>query len=289
MEKLYEVKSEERLLSALQNDLSKTLKKSLAKVRRRKESLIRDRVPPEKADEFRKTGDLILANLNQLKRGIDEALLRGYDGKSMLVKLDPKRSPGQNAEQYFKKYKKAKSGRAVISERLQQARDEEQYLESLLGEIAASKNPEDLEDLKNRIQGTPGPVSLRGRKHEDRMRMPAFRKTLFQGWEILVGRSAAGNDYITTRLARNCDLWLHAEGMPGSHVLIRNPSDAEIPPDVLLKAASFAAYFSKGRGSGKVPVAYTRASNVKKPKGAKPGSVVLSERKSVMAAPEELT
>jgi predicted ribosome quality control (RQC) complex YloA/Tae2 family protein len=113
-----------------------------------------------------------------------------------------------------------------------------------------------------------------------------YRSIVHEGWTILVGKSAAGNDYITRKLARPDDLWLHAEGMPGSHVVIRNPDKRDIPQGVLRKAASLAAYHSKGRGSSKVPVAYTRAANVKKPKGAALGLVTLTGRKTIMAAPE---
>jgi predicted ribosome quality control (RQC) complex YloA/Tae2 family protein len=102
-----------------------------------------------------------------------------------------------------------------------------------------------------------------------------------------VGKSASGNDHITTKLARPDDLWLHAEGMPGSHVLVRNPGRADIPQDVFMKAAALAAFYSKGRKAAKVPVTYARARFVKKPKGAKPGLVTLSKRNTVMAVPEE--
>ena len=102
-----------------------------------------------------------------------------------------------------------------------------------------------------------------------------------------MGKSAAGNDHLTMKLARPDDLWLHAEGMPGSHVIVRNPNALIIPPDVLVKAASLAAFHSKGRNAGKVPVTYTRAGLVKKPKGAKPGLVMLQERKSLMVIPED--
>jgi predicted ribosome quality control (RQC) complex YloA/Tae2 family protein len=108
----------------------------------------------------------------------------------------------------------------------------------------------------------------------------------YEGWIILVGKNAAGNDYLTQRVARPDDLWLHAEGMPGSHVLAQNPQRKEIPPVVLRKAAALAAYYSAGRNSAKVPVAYTTARFVKKPKGAKPGMVVLSSRRTVMVTPE---
>jgi predicted ribosome quality control (RQC) complex YloA/Tae2 family protein len=114
-----------------------------------------------------------------------------------------------------------------------------------------------------------------------------YRVVSFEGWDILVGKSAAGNDYITLKLARPDDLWLHAEGMPGSHVVVRNPQRRDIPERVLRHAASLAAWHSKGKGSAKVAVAYTRAALVKKPKGAAPGAVILSGRRTIMAAPRQ--
>jgi len=114
---------------------------------------------------------------------------------------------------------------------------------------------------------------------------PPYRAIEHEGWKIVVGKSAAGNDHITTKLARPDDLWLHAEGMPGSHVLVRNPGKRDVPESVLRKAASLAAYYSKGRNSSKVAVAYTSAKFVKKPRGAAPGTVTLAERRTLMAVP----
>jgi predicted ribosome quality control (RQC) complex YloA/Tae2 family protein len=90
------------------------------------------------------------------------------------------------------------------------------------------------------------------------------------------------------KIARPEDIWLHAEGLPGSHVLIRNPGGRDIPSEVFFKAASLAAYYSKGRNSGKVSVTYTRAGLVRKPKGAKPGLVMLTDRKSIMVKPQDI-
>jgi predicted ribosome quality control (RQC) complex YloA/Tae2 family protein len=142
---------------------------------------------------------------------------------------------------------------------------------------------EDLADRGYLTNSVPDP----GKTQKNRVPpSEAFRKIRYRGWEIVVGKSAAGNDHITTKLARANDLWLHAEGMPGSHVLVRNPDKREVPPEVLARAASLAAFYSKGRHAGKVPVTYTLARNVKKPRGAKPGLVTLSERKTIMAFPQ---
>ncbi len=279
----------DRAISSLRTRLSSVIKKALAKAERRTAAVLRDLDSAGKADEYRQTGDLILANLTRLARGAAQAELTGYDGRTVLVKLDPKRSPGQNAELYFKKYKKARTGLAIITERLRQAREEGSYLRSALADLDSASDRETHDLIRSEL-AEKGYIKKEGKgkeKNKPRSTEPAYRKVVHGGWEILIGKSAASNDYITLKLARPEDLWFHAEGMPGSHVLIRNPKRADIPSDVLMKAAALAAYYSKGRGAGKVPVTYTPAKFVKKPKGADAGTVTLSERRTVMAVPED--
>lgn len=109
--------------------------------------------------------------------------------------------------------------------------------------------------------------------------------TSSDGFEILVGRSARGNEVVTRKLAAPHDFWLHAEG-PGSHVVIRNPTRDEQPSDdALRQAASLAAYFSRSRGATKVNVRWTQARHVKKPRGAPAGQVVLRRSKTFLAEP----
>lgn len=111
----------------------------------------------------------------------------------------------------------------------------------------------------------------------------AYRSS--DGYEILVGRNARGNDRITTRLASPHDWWLHAEG-PGSHVVIRNPERLDEPPaDTLREAAALAAWFSRARGATKVNVSWTRVRDVKKPKGGPPGQVLLRRHATYLAEP----
>ncbi len=276
-------------LDAQRKELSRALAKSLTKTLRRTEALSADLVLSSRAEDFRKIGDLILANLSCLDRGQEQAALADYDGTMMSVRLDPRCSPTQNAEQYFKRYKKAKSGRAIVLARLVAAREEAASLQHLQASVAAAPDTDTL--IRLRVE-----MSVRDCRNvpqsSAKKRLagdpPSYRRTVFCGWEILVGRSAAGNDYLTTKLARSCDRWLHAEGMPGSHVLVRNPGGVPVPEKVLMKAASYAAFYSKGRGAGKVSVTHTLAGKVSKPKGAKPGTVILAERRSFMAIPEEL-
>jgi len=286
VEAWYERTLLEREAATLRRQLAAVVKKAAAKAERKRDAVARDVSGAEKGDDYRVAGELILANKHLLKKGQTLVELPGYDGKTVSFALDPSRSPAGNASRYFQRYKKAKTGLAMMRERLADARDEAAFLKTVQAELDAAQ---DLEGLllvrtllarRGYIRDAPGKVS--GANHAA---SPPFRTVEHEGWQILVGKSSAGNDYITMRLARPDDLWLHAEGMPGSHVIVRNPGKRDIPESVLMRAASLAAFYSKGKGSAKVAVAYTPAGLVKKPKGAAPGAVVLTGRKTVMAVP----
>ncbi len=278
---------EERQAAALRGELRSATREALKRAERRRAALSTDLRTVEQADQFRTMGDLVLANLQNLKTGITSAELEGYDGTRLTVPLDPSLSPPKNADRYFKKYKKARTGRPIISVRLRHTEEEIARLQALLIEIEKSADSDSLSRLRPEFSDTGRKGrNARSVKEKTKGAMPGIRTIMYQGWEIILGRSAAGNDHLTTRLARPDDLWLHAEGLPGSHVLVKNPSKGDIPPDVLVKAASLAALHSKGKTETKVPVAYTPARYVKKPKGAKPGLVVLSHRKTVVVKPE---
>ncbi len=109
-------------------------------------------------------------------------------------------------------------------------------------------------------------------------RSPAAEVYTFEadGYEVLVGQSARDNDRLTFKVADPQDLWLHVVGTPGSHVIVRNPDKGEVPRSVVKRAAELAAFHSKARAAGgKVTVHVCRACDVRKPRGAKPGTVEL--------------
>ncbi len=285
----YERLIEQRQIATLRTELCSRIKRDLSKTVRLMNALSGDLQSADRVDEYRQAGDLVLAHLKELRTGMERADLTGYDGRTVEVTLDPKRSPSGNAELYFKKYKKARKGRDIIAARLRQSADQASYLKSLLNDVEQARDVDSLVSIRSGLfsRAPFEKKTVLNKKNRQGIASPAIRKIIFNGWEILVGKSAAGNDHLTMKMARPDDLWLHAEGMPGSHVLIRNPNAVSIPPEVLVKAAALAAFHSKGRNAGKVPVTYTRAGLIKKPKGAKPGLVTLQERKSLMVKPEE--
>ena len=289
-EAFYERLIEQRDVASLRTRLSSVVRQALSKAERRIIALSEDLRSAGRADEYRQAGELILSHMGQLATGMKHTELAGYDGRMVTVQLDPQRSPAQNAERYFKKYKKAKAGREIISTRLQQSQEEASYLKSVSIDIDHAHDREGLVRIHAELV-VRRYIMQRGNGANAVKTEPKgepFRKILYMGWEVLGGKSALGNAYITMKLARPDDLWLHAEGMPGSHELLRNPGRTELPQDVFMKAAALAAFYSKGRNAAKVPVTYARARFVKIPRGAKPGLVILMERKVIMAVPEEI-
>src|SRR5204863_9962760 len=106
------------------------------------------------------------------------------------------------------------------------------------------------------------------------------------GFEILVGKKAKDNDFLTFRIAKSLDTWMHAADYPGSHVVIRNPNRKEIPHRTLLEAAQLAAFYSQGKSQPKAAVNYTQKKFVNKPKGAAPGLVRLASFKTILVVPK---
>ena len=286
VEQLFAQHAEALNESRLRKELTRMLDKALVKASRKVASIQDDLLKSGKAEELRIKGDLVLANLGSLGKGVEKATLSGPDGSGTVVKLDPRRTAVENAESYFRKYKKAKAGHALLARRLEESRGEVSRLEQLGDELHAAETFDALSELQKRL-GSRGSSGSGGTENAEPVSITSpYRTFRYAGWEILVGKNAEGNDVITREISRPDDLWLHADGTSGSHVLVRNPGRAEVPQHVFLKAASLAAYYSRAKGSSKVPVAYTEARYVKRPRGAKPGLVTLLRRRTIIVAPE---
>jgi len=284
-ELFYQHHYEQKKISSLRTTLSFCIQKSLAKIERRVSALSEDLMLANRAEEYKQAGNLILSNLGSIRTGMTLVNLAGYDGETVALPLNPKITPSRNADRYFKKYKKAKTGHAIIKQRLRQADEETLLVKGLQARCDRAEDLADLDSIRSKL-ATGGYIrgEIRGRVHPGPA-SPGYRRIMFRDWDILVGKGAAGNDHISTKIACPDDVWLHAEDMPGSHVLIKNPGRGDVPLDVLSKAAALAAYYSKGKNADKVSVTYTHARHVKKPKGAKPGLVTLKERRSIMVRP----
>lgn len=241
----------------------------------------------ERMEEYRVKGELLTASLHLAKKGMKSVTIPNYyeEGTPDLeVQLDEKLSPGQNAQRYFKLYQKARSAKRLAAEQVEKTTEELDYLEGQMLNLSACEEESELAELREELEKY-GYV----RKNHNRRQMKKLepsRPMRFDsptGIPILVGKNNLQNDKLTFTAEPN-EWWLHAKDMPGSHVIV---ASADPDEETLHMAARLAARYSKGASAGKVPVDMTRRRYVKKPAGAKPGFVIYTNQKTVLAEPWE--
>ena len=243
----------------------------------------------EDREGVRKTAELITANLYRLKKGDSVLRCQDYyepDCPEIEIALDPLKTPQQNAAAMFKDYNKRKAASEHLTTLIADGEAQLDYLNSVLGLIGAAESEKDLADLRRELVDTGYIKASAGKKREKVRAQAPLRFCSSDGMEILVGRSNLQNDELTTKLGRRTDYWLHTQKIHGSHVLIR--CEGEQPSDRCIEeAAAIAAYYSQGRGGGKIPVDYTMLRFVRKPSGALPGKVIYTDYKTVMVESDE--
>ncbi len=239
-------------------------------------------------EEYRLMGELLNANLWQLHRGQEAAVVTNYydeAGGQVTIPLDKQLTPAQNAQRYFKKYQKARSARETAAEQKEKTLAELSFLESALLDVGKCVGESELNEIRSELQRT-GYLRTSMNRRQLKQLPPSrpYRYRSQDGIEICVGKNSLQNDRLTGS-ARGGEMWLHAKDMPGSHVIIR--TEGEVPPTTLKQAAQLAAWYSKGQRSSSVPVDYTLRKYVKKPGGAPPGFVHYTNQHTVYMTVEE--
>lgn len=239
-------------------------------------------------DRWKRFGDLLLANVATAERDGDRIIVKDYfeDGAPATeMEGDQNKTVAEIAEDYFRLYAKARNGLKVITRRLASAEAAVADCEMTLARIDAAIEQGDVEYLAS-LAEPPAKQKVPVRKKKAEAAFKGARRFVSSdGIEILVGKKAADNDYLTFRIARSLDLWLHAADYPGSHVVVRRAGKKEIPHRTLIEAAELAAFYSDARGQGKAAVRYTQRKFVNKPRKGAPGLVSLASYKTIMAVP----
>lgn len=233
-------------------------------------------------------GDLLNANLYRLKQGDTFAELENfYESDSPLIRiaLDPMLTPSQNAQKYYKDYRKARTAEEKLTEQIAQAQQELAYLDTVSEALSRAETEQDLLELRQELteQGYLRIQRSKGKEKRPSMVAP-LQFTTTDGFTVLVGRNNRQNDHLTLKQANNHDMWLHVKQIPGSHTVIVS-DHREISDQAILEAAQIAAYHSRARNSAQVPVDYTLIRYVSKPQGAKPGMVIYVKNKTVYVTP----
>ena len=244
-------------------------------------------------EQLRQFGDIITTNFHQMSRGQTVLRAQNYydsEAKDVDIPLDPLLTPQQNAAKYYKDYKKAQKAEEMLAIQLEKNRVELDYLDSVLQMITLSEGDRDLQEIRQELMDNgylkqhKKKMTAKGRVKVVHAKPMEFRSSA--GLTILVGKNNSQNDRLTLKDADKRDLWLHAQKLHGSHVILKT-GGAEPDQRSLTEAATLAAWFSQGRESGQVPVDFTPVKVVKKPAGAKPGYVIYNTCRTVYVTPSE--
>ena len=263
--------------------LERLLQRHIKRVSNKRDAIIGDLERAETAQELHEKASLILAHTAEIPANAPyfETTTWGEKPQPIRIELDPRRSPTELAQDLFKKSKRLKRGLDVAPNRLDAAEAELAELVRLRDE-AADDSPDELATKLEALG-----LSITAPREEARKRRQAGERLPYRefvaadGSAVLVGRGAADNDRLTLRVARPHDLWLHARGVTGAHVVVRLAKGKSCSPDTLADAATLAAHFSDFRGEPTVDVLYTPRRFVHKRKGSPVGSVTLGSEKVI--------
>ncbi|MEK4485122.1 NFACT RNA binding domain-containing protein [Psychrobacillus sp. FSL H8-0484] len=286
LDRVYFAKAERDRVKQQAGDLERWLQNELNKLKLKIKKLQKDFEQAEKLDTFQLYGELLMANAYAMEKGAKEVELVNYydeNEKTVVIPLDNRKTPTQNAQSYYNRYTKAKTALLKIEQQFEITKEDIAYFELLLQQVMQA-SPTDIEEIREELTEQ-GLLKARASKKKKKPTKPTPEKFIASdGTEISVGKNNKQNDFVTFKLAKKTDTWLHTKDIPGSHVVIHSDKPSEV---ALLEAANLAAYFSKARESASVPVDYTVIKQVKKPSGAKPGFVIYFEQTTLFVTPDE--
>jgi len=274
----------DRLASAARQKVFRSIKR----YRKLIENLRGDLEKHGDPEEWKRYGDLLLANVNAERHGDRVVVADYFDDTEPTIEIegDANSSITEIAESYFKRYAKARNGVRIINERIAATERALTEAETLSAKVDGAIETRDYELLASLFEPEPKRSPIKKQKKHEAAFKGARRFVSSDGFEILVGKKAADNDFLTFRVARSLDLWMHAADYPGSHVVIRNPNRKEIPNKTLIAAAQLAAFYSSGNKQTTAAVNYTQKKFVSKPRRANPGLVSLSSFKTILVEPK---
>lgn len=275
---------------AEKNSLIQVIKKKITDLEEKQDLIDEQMKTAEDAETLKIKGDVLIANLSNIKRGQKEVSLSNiYDstGSNITIELDEKLSPSDNAQRYFENYKKAKKSRDILAKLSEKNKSELGYLGDIIQKIESAEDIDRLYDIRSELTKRKLlKEKFVGTKKAKEESLPFRRFRSSENFLIYVGRNDKENDLLVKQESSPNDMWLHAKQIEGSHVVIKNPEKRpDIPRKTLLEAAVLAANFSKAKHSSVVPIDYTWIKYVRKPKGAKPGFVVYTNEKTLFVSP----
>ena len=238
-------------------------------------------------ERLRQLGDIVTANLHKITRGqpaLEAEDFYDIDMKTITIPLSVTLSPQQNAAKYYKDYARMKTAEKELTHQLELGEQELRYLESVLEELDRADSELALEEIRQELQAGGYVRADSSKKRMKQSKLPPLRFESTDGYPIYVGRNNRQNEELTFKLARKDDLWLHAQKVHGSHVII-SCGGTNPPDNTITQAAQLAAYYAEKGAGQNLPVDVTPVKQVKKIPGGKPGMVIYHTYKTVIVNP----
>ena len=238
-------------------------------------------------ERLRQLGDIVTANLHRIRKG--QTVLQAEDFydeemKQIDIPLSPILSPQQNAAKFYKDYARMKNAEKELTKQLELGENELQYLQSVLEELERADSEAALEEIRQELQSGGYVKADAGKKRIKQGKLPPYRFESTDGFPIFVGRNNRQNDELTFKSARKDDIWLHAQKVHGSHVIIAC-AGRPVPDDTVTQAAQLAAFYAETKGGQNIAVDVTPVKQVKKPPNTKPGMVIYHTYRTVVVNP----
>lgn len=295
-------------MGSVRAPIKKVLQSQRERCKRKADILRGELSATEEASRYRLQAELLLAHQNEIAQGQGNVELENYyagegEPATLKIALDPRFDAVGNANRLFNKYHKLRRALALIPDQIEQNEAELATIEQLLSDLDLAENPAEVLLVKAEVQGARymrgKPVEKKAKQHGKAKGkqgkggkpaapgggVPLYRQSK-EGFTILIGKNSRQNEEVTFHQATGNDLWLHARGVPGAHVIIK-AGGREIPRSTIDQAASLAAYYSQARGSTSVPVDYTLQRHVRHMKNGGPGMVIYEREKTIYAEPAQ--
>jgi len=299
LDDFYNKKENDEVTNNYKNNLLKLVLSALKKITKKVNNINMKLKECENMETYRIYGELITSNLYRINNSINVSsisLENYYDNNNLIeIPLDKSLSPSYNAKKYFKRYNKLKNTLEIVTKQKLEATKELDYLESIIYELEGATSISELEEIDIEIsenvlfKNTQKNSNVKKNKVNKRKVHDEYEPITYNvdGFTLYVGKNNKQNDYITTKLGKNEDLWFHTKDIRGSHCLLKCNGE-KIKEHTIIACAEITAFYSKAKLSSNVPVDYCFIKNVKKPSGSKPGMVIYTNNKTLYVNPKEI-
>ncbi len=268
------------------SDLSRFLSRREAQLVRKLEAQREELAECDQGVLYKRRGDLITENIYRLSRGMTSFRATDYrvdPPEEVTVELDSRLAPAANAQRMYKFYTKSRRAKEKLTELIAAGEEELAYLVGVRGFLERAECEQDLADLRAELSSVGYLSKDKDPKSKKASKARPLEFQTTNGYRLLVGRNNLQNDMLTFRIAAKDDLWFHAKGYGGSHVILVAGGE-EPPSEDYTEAAELAAYYSQA-GDSVIPVDYTRVKNVKKPPASRPGYVTYKTNSTAYVRP----